>query len=209
MIANEGGVAFPRSRDELRRQLELGHSGEHADREPPDDEEDRVRDPERRRDRQHRRNRDDEGEGDESTDSVIESNGVKLLVDPISGAGSLAVRFDAWEVDVAVCGAQKGLMLPPGLAVLCVGPRALEVAERGGSPRYFLDWRPVIAQNRDGFFPYTPATGLLVGMREALRMLQEEGLPSVHARHERLAEGVMKLVGAVYELDSGRVRFLE
>ncbi len=119
-----------------------------------------------------------------------------LLVDAVSALGSIDFRFDEWGVDVAVCGSQKGLMLPPGTAVLCASPRALATGERGGSPRYFLDWRPVIAQNRDGFFPYTPATSLLVGLREALRMLFEEGLAQVFLRHARLAEGVRRAVRA-------------
>ena len=119
-----------------------------------------------------------------------------LLVDVVSSLGSIDFRFDEWGVDVAVCGSQKGLMLPPGTAILCVGPRALAAGERGGSPRYFLDWRPVIAQNRDGFFPYTPATSLLLGMREALHLLFEEGLAQVFARHTRLAEGVRRAVRA-------------
>jgi len=119
-----------------------------------------------------------------------------LLVDAVSSLGSIDFRFDEWGVDVAVCGSQKGLMLPPGTAILCVGPGALAAGERGGSPRYFLDWRPVIAQNRDGFFPYTPATSLLLGMREALHLLFEEGLARVFARHTRLAEGVRRAVRA-------------
>jgi alanine-glyoxylate transaminase/serine-glyoxylate transaminase/serine-pyruvate transaminase len=119
-----------------------------------------------------------------------------LLLDTVSSLAAMLVRFDEWRVDVAVSGAQKGLMLPPGTAVLCVSPRALAAGARGGSPRYFLDWRPIIEQNRSGFFPYTPATQLLVGMREALRMLFEEGLPHVLARHARLAEGVRRAVRA-------------
>lgn len=119
-----------------------------------------------------------------------------LLVDAISSLGSIDFRFDAWQLDVAVGAAQKGLMLPPGMGVLCVGSRALAAGAHGGSPRYFFDWRPVIEQNRAGFFPYTPATALLVGMREALRMLFEEGLPQVFARHARLAEAVRRAVAA-------------
>jgi alanine-glyoxylate transaminase/serine-glyoxylate transaminase/serine-pyruvate transaminase len=119
-----------------------------------------------------------------------------LLVDAVSSLAAMPVRVDAWRVDVAVSGAQKGLMLPPGMAVLCVSPRALAAGARAGSPRYFLDWRPVIEQNRSGFFPYTPATQLLVGLHEALRMLFEEGLSQVFARHARLAEGVRRAVRA-------------
>ncbi|MBI4277371.1 MAG: aminotransferase class V-fold PLP-dependent enzyme, partial [Armatimonadetes bacterium] len=117
-----------------------------------------------------------------------------LLVDTVSSLASIDFRFDEWGVDVAVCGSQKGLMLPPGMGILCVGPKALAAGEKGGSPRYFFDWRPVIDQNAQGFYPYTPATLLLVGLREALDMLFEEGLEQVFARHHRLAEGVRRAV---------------
>jgi alanine-glyoxylate transaminase/serine-glyoxylate transaminase/serine-pyruvate transaminase len=119
-----------------------------------------------------------------------------LLVDVVSSLGSIDFRFDEWKVDVAVCGTQKGLMLPPGMAVLCVGPRALERSRQVHSPRYFFDWEPMRAENRRGYFPYTPATLLLYGLGEALRMLREEGLANVFARHARLAEGVRRAVRA-------------
>ncbi len=120
-----------------------------------------------------------------------------LIVDAVSSLGSLPFRFDDWRVDVALCGSQKGLMLPPGLGILCIGPRAREVAESGGSPRHFFDWRPILRDNAAGFFPYTPATLLLFGLREALDMLvDEEGLDAVYARHARLAEGVRAAVRA-------------
>ncbi|MGH7430186.1 MAG: pyridoxal-phosphate-dependent aminotransferase family protein, partial [Candidatus Methylomirabilaceae bacterium] len=119
-----------------------------------------------------------------------------LLVDVVSALGSIDFRFDEWGIDVAVTGSQKGLMLPPGMAIVCVGPRALAASERASSPRYFLDWRPVLEEHRRGYTPYTPATLLLYGLREALRMLREEGLPNVFARHQRLAEGVRRAVRA-------------
>lgn len=119
-----------------------------------------------------------------------------LLVDVVSSLGSIDFRFDEWKVDVAVCGTQKGLMLPPGMAVLCISPRAVEHSQGVRSARYFFDWRPMLAENRRGYFPYTPATLLLYGLREALRMLLEEGLPNVFARHARLAEGVRRAVRA-------------
>ena len=99
-----------------------------------------------------------------------------LLVDVVSSLGSIDFRMDEWRVDVALTGTQKGLMLPPGGAILCVGPRALAAAETSRTPRYFYDWRPVIRDMQQGFFPYTPATLLLFGLREALRMLFEQGL---------------------------------
>ena len=119
-----------------------------------------------------------------------------LLVDTVSSLASIPFHFDAWRVDVALTGSQKGLMLPPGLGILCASPRALAVAERGGSPRHFFDWRPILRDNAAGFFPYTPATLLLFGLREALRLLEEEGLDNVYARHQRLADGVRAAVRA-------------
>jgi len=119
-----------------------------------------------------------------------------LLVDVVSALGSIDVRADDWGIDVAFAGTQKGLMLPPGMAVLYVGPRALARAEEVRTPRHFFDWRPVIAEMQRGYFPYTPATLMLYGLREAVRMLQEEGLARVFARHHRLAEGVRRAVRA-------------
>ena len=119
-----------------------------------------------------------------------------LLVDVVSSLGSIDFRMDEWRVDVALTGTQKGLMLPPGGAILCVGPRALEAAAKNRTPRYFYDWRPVIRDMQQGFFPYTPATLLLFGLREALRMLLEEGLDNVLARHSRLAQATRQAVHA-------------
>ncbi len=113
-----------------------------------------------------------------------------LLVDTVSSLASIDFRMDEWGVDVAVTGSQKGLMLPPGLALVAVGPRAVAASQRAGSRRAFYDWRPVLEQNARGFFPYTPATNLLYGLREALDMLFEEGLEQVFARHARLADAV-------------------
>jgi len=119
-----------------------------------------------------------------------------LLVDVVSALGSIDFRMDEWRVDVALTGTQKGLMLPPGGAVLCVGPRALDAAETNRTPRYFYDWRPVIRDMQQGFFPYTPPTLLLFGLREAIRMLLEEGLDNVFARHARLAQATREAVRA-------------
>ena len=119
-----------------------------------------------------------------------------LLVDVVSALGSIDFRFDEWEVDVALTGTQKGLMLPPGMAILCAGPRAIEAGAKCAAPRYFFDWRPVLEDGRRGYFPYTPATLMLYGLRESLRMLMEEGLPNVFARHRRLAEAVRRAVSA-------------
>jgi alanine-glyoxylate transaminase/serine-glyoxylate transaminase/serine-pyruvate transaminase len=118
-----------------------------------------------------------------------------LLVDAVSSLASIEFQFDAWAVDVALTGSQKGLMLPPGMGILAVGERALVASKRATTPRYFLDWEPVLENMRDGYFPYTPATLLLYGLREALRMLHEEGLDAVYARHARNASAVRTAVG--------------
>jgi alanine-glyoxylate transaminase/serine-glyoxylate transaminase/serine-pyruvate transaminase len=123
-------------------------------------------------------------------------SGALLIVDTVSSLGSMDFRFDEWGVDVALTGSQKGLMLPPGLSFVCASPRAVDLASKGGSPRSFFDWRPILEDNAAGFFPYTPATLGLFGLREALNMLLEEGLENVFARHRRLADGVRAAVGA-------------
>ncbi len=119
-----------------------------------------------------------------------------LLVDVVSSLASIDFRFDEWQVDVALTGTQKGLMLPPGMAILCASPRALGQSAQVTSPRYFFDWQPMLEESRRGYFPYTPATLMLYGLREALRMLFEEGLPEVLTRHHRLAEAVRRAVQA-------------
>ncbi|MEV0389188.1 aminotransferase class V-fold PLP-dependent enzyme [Nonomuraea sp. NPDC050643] len=115
-----------------------------------------------------------------------------LLVDTISSLGSMDYRHDEWGVDVTVGCSQKGLMLPPGIGFNAVSEKAL--AHRGRLPRSYWDWEPIIAANRQGFFPYTPPTNLLYGLREALIMLEEEGLDAVFARHDRHAEATRRAV---------------
>jgi alanine-glyoxylate transaminase/serine-glyoxylate transaminase/serine-pyruvate transaminase len=110
-----------------------------------------------------------------------------LLVDTISSLGSIDYRHDEWGVDVTVGGSQKGLMLPPGLSFNAISPRALEANQAAGLARSFWDWADMLGANANGFFPYTPATNLLYGLREAIAMLLEEGLDKVFARHQRLA----------------------
>lgn len=119
-----------------------------------------------------------------------------LLVDTVSSLASIEFRMDEWGVDVTVTGSQKGLMLPPGIGLVAVGPKALAASESNRTRRAFYDWRPVIEQNKKGFFPYTPATNMLYGLREALDMLFEEGLEEVFARHAFLADGVRAAVRA-------------
>ncbi|MBK1782809.1 pyridoxal-phosphate-dependent aminotransferase family protein [Prauserella cavernicola] len=117
-----------------------------------------------------------------------------LLVDTISSLGSVDYRHDEWGVDVTVSCSQKGLMLPPGLGFNAVSDKALRAAESAGLRRSYWDWRPVLEANRRGFFHSTPATNLLYGLREALTMLDEEGLPQVYARHLRHAEATRAAV---------------
>ncbi|MEU6765158.1 aminotransferase class V-fold PLP-dependent enzyme [Streptomyces sp. NPDC046853] len=110
-----------------------------------------------------------------------------LLVDTISSLGSIDYRHDEWGVDVTIAGSQKGLMLPPGLGFNAVSEKALAASRTARLRTSYWNWQPYIEANRRGFFPYTPATNLLYGLAEALRMLRAEGLPSVFARHDRHA----------------------
>ena len=115
-----------------------------------------------------------------------------LLVDTISSLASMDYRHDEWGVDVTVAGSQKGLMLPPGLSFNAISDKALKAAETAGLPRSYWDWRPMLESNRTGFFPYTPGTNLLFGLSEAVKMLLEEGLANVFARHERHGEATRR-----------------
>ena len=119
-----------------------------------------------------------------------------LMVDTISSLGSIDYRHEAWGVDVTVAGSQKGLMLPPGLSFNAVSDKALKARETARLPRSFWDWEPMLKANATGYFPYTPATNLLYGLREAIAMLLEEGLDNVFARHDRLAEATRRAVRA-------------
>jgi len=123
-----------------------------------------------------------------------------LLVDTISSLASIDYRHDEWGVDVAVGGSQKGLMLPPGLSFNAVSPKALEAGKTSKLPKSYWRWEEMLANNARGFFPYTPATNLLYGLRESLKMLQEEGLPNVFQRHRRLGEATRRAVRA-WELE--------
>jgi alanine-glyoxylate transaminase / serine-glyoxylate transaminase / serine-pyruvate transaminase len=117
-----------------------------------------------------------------------------LLVDTISSLGSIDYRHDEWGVDVTVAGSQKGLMLPPGLSFNAVSPKARKAAESARLPRAFWEWSEIIAANENGFFPYTPATNMLQGLKVALDLLDEEGLENVFARHDRAAEATRRAV---------------
>ena len=119
-----------------------------------------------------------------------------LLVDTISSLGSIEYRHDKWGVDVTIAGSQKGLMLPPGLSFNCVSEKARKAAQSSTLPKAYWGWEEMITQNKTGYFPYTPATNLLYGLREALKMLQEEGLPNVFTRHDRHAEATRRAVRA-------------
>ena len=117
-----------------------------------------------------------------------------FLVDTISSLASTDYRHDEWGVDVAIAGSQKGLMLPPGLGFNAVNEKALAASKSARLPRSYWDWQAMFAQNKAGFFPYTPATNLLFGLRESLRMLHEEGLENVFARHSRHGEATRRAV---------------
>jgi len=110
-----------------------------------------------------------------------------LMVDTISSLGSVDYRHDEWKVDVSVSCSQKGFMLPPGLGFNAISDKARAAARTNKMPRSYWDWEEMLKPNANGFFPYTPATNLLYGLREAIAMLLEEGLGQVFARHQRLA----------------------
>ena len=117
-----------------------------------------------------------------------------LMVDTISSLASIDYRHDEWGVDVTVAGSQKGLMLPPGLSFNAISAKALEAAATAKLPRSYWDWRSMLAANETGFFPYTPGTNLLYGLDAATKMLLEEGLEHVFARHDRHAEATRRAV---------------
>jgi alanine-glyoxylate transaminase/serine-glyoxylate transaminase/serine-pyruvate transaminase len=117
-----------------------------------------------------------------------------LLVDAVSSLASIDLRHDEWGLDVTVAGSQKGLMLPPGLSFNAISERALAASRSSRAPKSYWAWDAIIESNASGFFPSTPSTNLLFGLREALRMLNEEGLEQVFARHRRLAEAARHAV---------------
>ena len=117
-----------------------------------------------------------------------------LLVDTISSLASIDFKHKDWKVDVTVCGSQKGLLLPPGLSFNAISSKALEAYKTSNLPKSFWDWKPMLEMNKDGFFPFTPATNLFYGLDEALNMLMEEGLENVLARHARHAEATRSAV---------------
>src|SRR5665213_324 len=117
-----------------------------------------------------------------------------LFVDAVSSLGCIDFRMDEWGVDVCVSGSQKGLMLPAGLGITCVSAKALKASTTARQPRCYFDYADMVKSNGTGYFPYTPALTLLYGLRESLKMLDEEGLATVFARHARLAAGVRAAV---------------
>jgi alanine-glyoxylate transaminase/serine-glyoxylate transaminase/serine-pyruvate transaminase len=119
-----------------------------------------------------------------------------FMVDTISSLASIDYRHDEWGVDVTVAGSQKGLMLPPGLSFNAVSEKARKTAQSAKLPKSYWAWDEIIAANKTGYFPYTPATNLLYGLREAIDMLREEGLHGVFARHARHAEATRRAVRA-------------
>lgn len=119
-----------------------------------------------------------------------------LMADTISSLACTDLRHDEWRIDVTVAGSQKGMMLPPGLSFTAISAKALEASKTAGLKRSYFAWDDMLTNNATGFFPYTPATGLLYGLAEAIDMINEEGLENVFIRHERLAEATRRAVRA-------------
>lgn len=119
-----------------------------------------------------------------------------LYMDGVSSIASIDFRMDEWGVDLAVAGSQKGFMLPAGLSMLGVSEKALEANKKGGMGRCYFSFNDMLKLNDNGYFPYTPPTQLFHGLTESLRLIEEEGLENIFARHHRLAEGVRRAIGA-------------
>jgi alanine-glyoxylate transaminase/serine-glyoxylate transaminase/serine-pyruvate transaminase len=119
-----------------------------------------------------------------------------LMADTISSLACTDLRHDEWKIDVTVSGSQKGMMLPPGLSFTAISAKALDASKTAGLKRSYFAWDDMLANNANGFFPYTPATGLLYGLAEAIDLINEEGLENVFIRHERLAEATRRAVKA-------------
>lgn len=117
-----------------------------------------------------------------------------LMVDTISSLASIDYRHEAWRVDVTISCSQKGLMLPPGLGFNAISTKAMAASAAAGLPKSYWSWQEMLANNERGFFPYTPATNLLYGLREAIQMLEAEGLTNVFARHRRHGEAARRAV---------------
>jgi alanine-glyoxylate transaminase/serine-glyoxylate transaminase/serine-pyruvate transaminase len=119
-----------------------------------------------------------------------------LFVDGVSSIASMPFDMSGWGVDIAIAGSQKGFMLPAGLAILGVSPRALAAMDKATLPRAFFDFRDMLRSTAAGGYPYTPAVGLIAGLARSIEMLEDEGLANVYARHTRIAEGVRRAVAA-------------
>jgi alanine-glyoxylate transaminase/serine-glyoxylate transaminase/serine-pyruvate transaminase len=116
------------------------------------------------------------------------------MVDTISSLASTDYRHDEWGVDVSVGGAQKGLMLPPGMSFNAISDKAISASKTSKLPKSFFDWDDMMNMNKVGFFPYTPGTQMLQGLTVGIEMLHEEGLDNVFARHNRLAEATRSAI---------------
>jgi len=117
-----------------------------------------------------------------------------IMVDTISSLGSIDYYHDEWMVDVTVAGSQKGLMLPPGIAFNFVSKKAIEISTKNNYRRSYWDWGEMVKTNLSGFFPYTPSTNILFGLKEALRLIENEGLDNIFQRHERHANATREAV---------------
>ncbi|HEX3395593.1 MAG TPA: aminotransferase class V-fold PLP-dependent enzyme [Steroidobacteraceae bacterium] len=124
-----------------------------------------------------------------------------LMVDSVSALASIDFRMDEWGVDVCISGSQKGLMLPAGLGITCISPKALETAQRTASRRCYFDFGDMVKANAGGYFPYTPSFQMMCALREALKMLAEEGLDNVFRRHSYLAGGARAAVMQGWKLN--------
>jgi len=133
----------------------------------------------------------------EAIGKVVKDSQAVLVVDAISGLGAVDLKTDSWSCDVVVCGSQKGLMLPPGLGLISVSPKAWKLIEASKSPRYYLDLKAAKKALDKTDTPWTPAIGLVIALGEALKMLKSDGLENVFSRHRRMAEAVRAAVRTI------------
>jgi aspartate aminotransferase-like enzyme len=118
-------------------------------------------------------------------------------VDAITGIGVFDLPMDAWSLDVVISGSQKALMLPPGLSFAALSEKAWTFVERSNLPKYYFDFKRELKSTQKNQSSYTPAVSLFVGLRESLRMIQEEGLEALFRRHKKLAEATWAAVKAL------------
>jgi len=129
--------------------------------------------------------------------ALIKAHGAISVVDGVTSIAALPCPMDEWGIDVLISGSQKGFMIPPGLSFIAVSDRAFEVFEQCKNPSFYFNWAAYRKSVRDASTPYTPAVNLFVALHTALKMMKEEGLDKIHARHKKLATALRAAIKAI------------